>query len=546
MVYALPLISKDDEMTKYPLEEIYGGSFVGGGAAELLPGHIDSWNDEVQEDENEEDEKEEGKDVQQDVNISFGDQNDLTFARRAYAISEIPASDYSFIHQLEDDASLILTQTNSAGGVDIVIFAYGDFPKNSLEESPVLIAGKTLESIGVSSDRKYLYLTYSGKTKVLPNKADNFMKIFVGDTVGFSKNIVDTDDWVISVWPKLEYQQMYADAWRMLRDYYYDSNMGNVDWNAVREKYLPLVSRCGRREELDDVLKQMSSELSALHVFVYGGEYNEPLHGDILLTKANEVASLGAILERSVEWGGYVIKDIPQVDPDFNSLDGTMTYSPLSDRTLRLSGQRGLLVGDVIVGINGEAVLTAPDIHMLLRGTAGRSIRLEVLRIKSKSSNRREAVAGTYLPEPIITVPITQSSAANLRYAAWEWKTRQKAKELAKEKGFTVGYMHLRSMSGATGEDSFERGFYPDYDKQGLIIDVRHNVGGNIDSWLLNVLQRKAWMYWQGRATNITTGGLGWDEQFAFRGHIVILIDEKTSSDGEGEIRLSWTLSFLY
>jgi len=50
----------------------------------------------------------------------------------------------------------------------------------------------------------------------------------------------------------------------------------------------------------------------------------------------------------------------------------------------------------------------------------------------------------------------------------------------------------------------------------------------------LDTLQRKAWAYWQGRATNITTGGLGWDEQFAFRGHIVILIDEKTSSDGEG------------
>lgn len=85
-------------------------------------------------------------------------------------------------------------------------------------------------------------------------------------------------------------------------------------------------------------------------------------------------------------------------------------------------------------------------------------------------------------------------------------------------------------MSGLQGEDAFVRRLYPDYDKEGLIIDVRHNVGGNIDSWLLTSLQRKAWMYFQGRATNVTNGGLGWDDQFAFRGHIVVLVDEKVSS----------------
>jgi tricorn protease len=134
----------------------------------------------------------------------------------------------------------------------------------------------------------------------------------------------------------------------------------------------------------------------------------------------------------------------------------------------------------------------------------------------------------------VIAVPISAGASAHLRYASWEWKTRALAKKLAKDKDFTVGYMHLRSMSGAEGEDAFVRGLYPDYDKQGLIVDVRHNHGGNIDSWLLDALQRKAWSFWQGRASNITNGGLGWDEQFAFRGHIVILIDEKTSSDGEG------------
>lgn len=250
------------------------------------------------------------------------------------------------------------------------------------------------------------------------------------------------------------------------------------------------------------------------------------------------------MLERSVAWNGYIVKEIPERDPDFNSLDGKLMYSPLSHKTLSQSGQRGLLSGDVIVSVNGESVMNVPDIHQLLRGMAGRSIRLGVLRVKSKSSfafsssvrkmEEDPIPAEAYHAEAVIVVPITQEDSANLRYAAWEWKTRKQAKTLASKNGFTVGYMHLRSMSGAEGEDAFVRGLYPDYDKDALIIDVRHNHGGNIDSWLLDSLQRKAWSFWQGRATNITNGGLGWDEQFAFRGHIVVLIDEKTSSNGEG------------
>lgn len=544
----MPLISKEDELSKDPIEEVYGGSFVGGGAAELMPDHIATWTARTEQIEAEQQAANSTNEIDQenntrseilsDIEISFGDQSgNMAFARRSYVISEIPASEYIFLHQLLDDASLILARKGSSGAFEMVAFAYDSFPENSVEEIPVEVAGKLLEKVGVSSDRNYMHFTYSDKTKIVPNTAEGFMSLFVGDAATFEKNIVDTDNWALTLWPKLEYQQLYSDAWRMLRDYYYDPDMGNVDWNSVHDKFLPLVARCGRREELDDVLKQMASELSALHVFVYGGEYNSPLHGNTFLEQANQIASLGAVLERSAEWSGYVVKDLPQIDPDFNPLDAQMIYSPLSDRTLRMSGQRGLSPGDVIVGVNGEAVMSVPDIHMLLRGMSGRSIRLDVLRVKSQSTFGREReLADTFVPEPVIVVPLSPDAAENLRYAAWEWKTRVKAKELAEKDGFSVGYMHLRSMSGAEGEDSFVRGFYPDYDKQGLIIDVRHNHGGNIDSWLLDVLQRKAWMYWQGRATNITTGGLGWDEQFAFRGHIVVLIDEKTSSDGEGKL----------
>ena len=116
-----------------------------------------------------------------------------------------------------------------------------------------------------------------------------------------------------------------------------------------------------------------------------------------------------------------------------------MIYSPLSEKTLGLTGQKGLLEGDIIVGVNGEAAMAVSDIHMLFRGMAGRSIRLDVLRVNSQSSFGRKMVNGTFIPEPVIVVPLAPDAAENLRYSAWEWKTRNKAKELLKNKDSVLG-----------------------------------------------------------------------------------------------------------
>ena len=90
-----------------------------------------------------------------------------------------------------------------------------------------------------------------------------------------------------------------------------------------------------------------------------------------------------------------------------------------------------------------------------------------------------------------------------------------------------IGYVHLRAM-GSSGHRNWARDFYPVFNRKGLIIDVRHNGGGNIDSWILEKLMRKAWFYWQPRVGHPT-----WNMQYAFRGHVVVLCDERTGSDGE-------------
>jgi len=533
-VYAIPL--------QIPEKGSFG-TFIGGGAAELLS-ELDAEFDAVNESNSKDSETDTpalGSSTQNvtslesnktsndtssaknpmDLEINFGSSGKISeFARRAYRVIGIPSGNYrAIICQLNDDPSFILVE-NQGGDSRVKIFGVDDFPGDMINEID-FDTHKELQSYGTSTNKLFIYLSLGGKLKIVPNTAAGVAELATDTDV--LKNIADTDDLALSIMPHLEYEQMYCDAWRMMRDYFYDPELHQVDWLAVYERYKPLVSRCSKREELDNVLELMSSELSALHVFVYGGEYADPLHGSSSLKKINDVSSLGAFLKRSTEHNGYIILSIHEGDPDFDLVDGM--YSPLSERTLAISGQKGLKPGDVILGVNGESVLSVPDINYLLRGVAGRSVRLDVLRSGSGDTKERQ--------DAVIVVPISIEAAADLRYSAWEWETREDARRLATEKGFTVGYIHLRDM-GASAMDAFTRGFFPDYNKDALIIDVRHNLGGNIDSWLLDVLQRQAWTFWESRATNITTGGEGWDEMFAFRGHLVVLIDEGTSSDGEG------------
>ena len=124
----------------------------------------------------------------------------------------------------------------------------------------------------------------------------------------------------------------------------------------------------------------------------------------------------------------------------------------------------------------------------------------------------------------MIVTPITPRRRANLRYDEWELSRR----EVVDSGGAgQIGYVHLRAM-GPADIARWARDFYPVFNRAGLIVDVRHNRGGNIDSWVLEKLLRRAWFYWQPRV-----GSPYWNMQWAFRGHMVVLCDAWTASDGE-------------
>ena len=343
----------------------------------------------------------------------------------------------------------------------------------------------------LSEEIKDYELSADGK-RLLVTKGEDFYVVPAGGDVKLDK-AVDLKAWTFPLEPRQEWQQMFVESWRLMRDYFYDRNMHGVDWTAVRNKYLPLAARVTDRAELNDLIADMVGELSALHIFVRGGDFREG-------TDQVEPASLGAELVRDESDGGYRVEHVYQSDPDYPE-----RQSPLARPAVDIR------VGAIIQAINGVPVLSESP-AALLRNQASRQV---LLSYKASPTNA--------LVEAIVN-PISLAKEADLRYDDWEYSRRLKVEEWGHG---DIGYVHLRAM-GAGDIAEWARSFYPVFNRKGLIVDVRHNRGGNIDSWVLEKLLRKAWFYWQPRVGKAT-----WNMQYAFRGHVVALCDEHTASDGE-------------
>lgn len=342
-----------------------------------------------------------------------------------------------------------------------------------------------LTSYEVSKDGKKLLVRKGDALHVIAEGAEAPAKL--------EDNAVNLGDWTFSIQPQEEWRQIYTESWRMLRDHFYDKGMHGVNWRAIHDKYLPLVSRVSEREELNDVIYEMAGELSALHIFVrYGDERQSP--------DQVKLATLGARLTLDDAAGGWRVEHVYRSDEDYPD-----RASPLARPEV------GVKDHEVITSINGHALPGMVHPEMLLRNQAGKQVLVE---IKPEKGDVRKA----------IVKPIAAERDLDLRYGEWELTRRQHVEDLGKSQ---IGYVHLRAM-GSEDIAQWAREYYPIFNRQGLIIDVRNNRGGNIDSWILEKLLRRAWFYWQPRVGDPT-----WNMQYAFRGHVVVICNERTASDGE-------------
>ncbi len=302
---------------------------------------------------------------------------------------------------------------------------------------------------------------------------------------------IDLSRITVTVDPPAEWRQMLLEAWRLQRDQFWVEDMSGVDWDAVRERYLPLVDRIASRAEFSDLAWEMQGELGTSHAYEFGGDHR----GAWEFTSGH----LGVDYDRDAKTGAYRIARILRGD-SWNMKEG----SPLAAPGL------GIKDGSTIVSIGGEPVGRDRSPHELLVGRAGKSVELE-LRAPRARKVTRVAVK-------------TLRDETPLRYREWVERNRALVHERTDGR---VGYVHIPDM-GPHGFAEFHRHWPVEAQRGGLVVDVRYNGGGHVSQLLLEKLQRRAIGFglsrWNAPETYPSDAVLG---------PIVAVTNEYAGSDGD-------------
>ena len=329
-----------------------------------------------------------------------------------------------------------------------------------------------------------------GDKKALLMKGGKLQAVAVGAKMGQGEEVTTSDMVALIDYPQ-EWAQIFDEVWRAFRDGYYLENMHGRDWKAIKEKYAVLLPYVRTRLDLNYVIGEMISELASGHAYVSPGEY----------PKAERIPMglLGAELSR--DRSGYFKID--------RILQGA-TYreelrSPLQEPGL------GVKAGQYITAIDGVSTKTVPNIYQLLVGKAGVLTELTVSD-KAAEGGRK-----------VVVKPI----ADEYPLYHFEWVQRN-IKTVEEKSGGKVGYIYIPDM-GPEGLSEFARYYYPQLDKEALIIDDRANGGGNISPMVIERLQREAYRLTMRRGSSL----IGTVPEGTHTGPKVLLIDKYSASDGD-------------
>lgn len=397
-------------------------------------------------------------------------------AERLYEVPVAPGN-YRTLRTSADH--LFVLETPWAGEAKLLSIPIGEEPK------PETFAEK-VDAYDLTPDGERLYFRVGDALHIVEAGASAPEKL--------AEHAVDIASWRLPVSPREEWAQMFHDAWRMHRDFSFDPAMRGLDWEAVRDRYAPLLARISHREELEDLLGEMIAELDILHSAVRGAELPED-------AESPKGATLAADF-RPVPDGLEIVR-IYSGDPDLPE-----ERSPLA------RPEAGIAAGDVLLAVNRSPVRDRAELAAALADQAEEPVLLEVRR------------PGQAIRE-VTVLPLPASRLRTLRYRAWEQEVRARVDEASDGR---IGYLHIYAMGGRDMAD-FAREYFAQNDRAGLVIDVRSNRGGNIDSWLIGELARSAWSFWQNPQAEESWGNH--NMQRAFRGHLAVLVDANTYSDGE-------------
>ncbi|MGO8926761.1 MAG: PDZ domain-containing protein [Limisphaerales bacterium] len=353
------------------------------------------------------------------------------------------------------------------------------------EKLSTITAG--VKAYAVSLDRKVL--VYQTK--------DGFTRIEAGATAApkddeAKEAKTDLSGWSLSVNPREEWKQMLHEAWRLQRDFFYDSKMHGVDWEGVWKQYGSLADRIGSRGDLADCLGEMFGELNVGHAY-HGG-------GDIRSGKKIGTGLLAADLRYDAATGFWQIQKIYR--GDFPMPEWT---SPLSRPDFHVKP------GQWLVAIDGRPLVKGEDYLKRLANRARQEVELSLNDTPSLKNARRIVVK-------------TVAEDTRVRYADW---VRENREYVDKKSQGQIGYIHLYDMQGR-GLRQFARDYPPQWRKHGLIMDDRWNHGGDVAAMILAHLDRKVLAVGGTRYGNIDTV-----PSHAFSGYMDCLINRQGGSDCE-------------
>ncbi len=262
----------------------------------------------------------------------------------------------------------------------------------------------------------------------------------------------------MNVKPQAEWQQLFNDAWRLTRDYFYDPGMHGVDWEAMRKHYGNLLQDVVTRRDVNYVLGELIAELNASHTYRGGGDLESPLR--------QGVGYLGVDWE--IHNGAYRITKI---------IDG----APWDSEVLSPLTMPGVNVkeGEYILAVNGIPLDVSKDPWAAFQGLGGKTVELAVSD-KPTTNGARNVIVKTLEDE------------TRLRHLAWIESNRKRVDEKSNGR---VGYIYVRS-TGIDGQSELVRQFVAQFHKDGLIIDERFNSGGQIPDRFIEVLNRPALAFW--------------------------------------------------
>ncbi len=382
---------------------------------------------------------------------------------------------YSSLRSGKEGQLLYLKATTGRGGEPPALYSY-DLEKR---EETELLGGVNAFSMA------------AGGEKVAVMMGEKIVIAATEAAIDASEGAVDIEAVEVKIEPRAEWAQMLREAWRINRDYFYDPGMHGADWPAMWERYSAFLPDLAVRSDLNRLIQWMCSELSVGHHFVFGGD---------TLVDVDRVPGglLGANYE--VDHGHY----------QFAKVFGGLNWNPDLRSPLTEPGV-SVKVGEYLLQVEGRDLLASENLYSRFENTAGKIVEITV----GPHPDDRDA-------RTVRVTPIANEGA--LRNRDWVEGNLQRVSEAT---GGRVAYVYVPNTAGL-GHTYFKRYFYPQAQREAIIVDERYNGGGSVADYYIDLLRRPFISYWATRYGKDLESPIS-----AIHGPKVMLIDETAGSGGD-------------